>query len=183
MLGSHLCVGQLPRAWRPRPPLCWAALPPACGPGSAVVCGRWSGWRAVGLGHGCCYYSCSGCRPARRSQVGSGQGQACRCDLGCAWFPRRSLLPPGARGMLCGCSASWAAGVGGGEQRCLGLCCLYPWTHLPELGVVGRERDVPCVLHPSERETPTCYDRTTDEGGLCLRFCIGSLSKGLSLIR
>lgn len=89
---------------------------------------RWSSGRTPISSCGCCCYSCPQGRAARRSQVGSGRGRACRWGSGSV--QRRSpgpLGPPCDRYPVAGATVtrSWAEGTReghlGAESESLGL--------------------------------------------------------------
>lgn len=113
--GSHLCVGQLPRA------VASAALLLPGGASAGVRVGIRSGLWVMERRAGCrlkpwmlllLLFSVQG---RQKDSGGLRAGPSLPPRLGVRLGPWVLALAPGARRMLCGCIASWA----GGEHRCL----------------------------------------------------------------
>lgn len=121
--GSHLCVGQLPRA------VASAAILLQGGASAGARVGIRSGLRVMERRAGCrlrawmlllLLFLVQG---RQKDSGGLRAGPSLPPRLGVRSGPWVLAVAGGARRMLCGCSASWTAG--GGEHRC--LVGLYFW--------------------------------------------------------
>lgn len=150
-LGSHLCVGQLPRA------VASAAILLLGGASAGVRVGIRSGLRVMERRAGSrlrAWMLLLLLCPVQGRQKDSGglrAGPSLPPRLRVRSGPWVLAVAPGARRMLCGCNASWTAG--GGEPRCLVGLFFWSWIpesnpHPPELGMVGRKG---CSLFTAER--------------------------------